>query len=55
MKIAEVLKAWRWNEHLTIKDAAAQSGIDKQVWLRLENGKPVNESNLAAVLRWLLS
>jgi predicted DNA-binding protein (UPF0251 family) len=55
MKVAEAVRSWRLLEKLTVRDAAERIGIDRSVLHRLESGHPVSASNLAAVVRWLLS
>lgn len=54
MMMRYVVHGWRKYCGLTIRDAAERIGIDKSAFLRLENGKPLNEKNLAAVMTWLL-
>jgi transcriptional regulator with XRE-family HTH domain len=55
MKIADVVRSWRLLEKMSLRDTAELIGIDRSALYRMESGRPVSASNLAAVVRWLLS
>ena len=54
MMIANLIRAWRHHEELTLNDAAARIGIDRNALYRLESGKAVNQAALTIVIRWAL-
>lgn len=54
MNLANIIRAWRHHEELTLDEAAGRIGIDRNALYRLEHGKAVNQASLATVLRWAL-
>jgi DNA-binding XRE family transcriptional regulator len=54
MKIAELLKAWRWREDMTIREAAERVGIPWSTYARVEKGYPMSGETLAVIWRWML-
>jgi transcriptional regulator with XRE-family HTH domain len=48
------LKAWRTEQGIGIRAAAAEIGTSPATLSRLENGKPCDARTLAAVLFWLM-
>ena len=54
MKIGELIKAWRWREEISIREAAEQIGISHATLSRIERGHPMTGEHLAILLRWAL-
>lgn len=52
--IANLLRAWRHHEELSIRDAAERIGIDRGALYRLEKGESVNQTTLVSVWKWML-
>jgi transcriptional regulator with XRE-family HTH domain len=48
-----IVRERRRQRRLSIRTAGAEIGISFSTISRLENGEDMNESSLAAVLRWL--
>lgn len=54
MMIANLIRAWRHHEELSIREAAERIGIDRGALYRLEKGESVNQAALVIVWRWML-
>lgn len=54
MMIADLLRAWRHHEELSVREAAERIGIDRGSLFRLEKGEAVNQKTLVSVWRWML-
>lgn len=48
-----VLRAWRNNQRMGVREAAKQIGISHATLSRIENGKPTDGQILWRVLVWL--
>ena len=55
LKLAEVLKQWRYGARLSVRAAAHDIGIGYSTLSRVENGEWPDGRTLAIILRWLLS
>jgi len=55
MKIAELVKVWRWKSELTVRQAASEMGISAATLNRIERGMPMSDKHLALLIRWLLT
>lgn len=54
MKIGELVKAWRWRDEISVREAAEQIGISHATLSRIERGKAMTDEHLAIILRWAL-
>lgn len=54
MRISHLLKAWRHDQQMTVRDAAKEIGIPVATYHRVESGEMMGGEALAAVLRWAL-
>ena len=52
MRIADLIRAWRKDEELSIREAADRIGVDRGALYRLEKGESVNQATILQVLRW---
>jgi len=52
-QLGEVLKSWRDDQGINIRDAAAMIGVTHSTLSRLERGLPIDADNLIAVIHWL--
>jgi transcriptional regulator with XRE-family HTH domain len=55
MRIGTVLKHWRENNSLSLRDAAKMMRLDKTTYLRVESGKIPSAETLRAILTFLLA
>jgi len=55
MRLAWILREWRWAVKWTVVDAAKAIGLSKATYYRIEQGYPASGENLALVLEWLLN
>lgn len=56
IKLADVMKVYRWTKHLTVRELAREIGISAATLNRFENGTgDLSGECLAKVLRWMLS
>lgn len=53
MNLADMLRAWRHHQELSIREAAERIGIDRGALYRLEKGESVNQATILQVLLWL--
>lgn len=53
-KLGKVLVAWRHEQGLGIRAAAAVIGVSQATLCRIENGKPCDGKTLTTILFWLL-
>jgi DNA-binding XRE family transcriptional regulator len=49
-----MLKAWRYREEMSIREAAERIGIPWSTYGRIEKGYPMSGDTFAVILRWLL-
>jgi DNA-binding XRE family transcriptional regulator len=54
MRIAELLRAWRYYEGMTVRQAADCIDMASSTYARVEKGYPVSGETLALSLRWML-
>jgi transcriptional regulator with XRE-family HTH domain len=54
MNVAKVIRGWRSDERLSLRQAADCIGIDYNALWRLEKGESVNQGTLITIWRWLL-
>lgn len=54
MMLAEVMRAWRWHNELTLERAAAKVGISVEDYNRLETGGFTNREVTWFITRWLM-
>lgn len=54
MRIADLLRAWRHHEHMSVREAAERVGIPSSTYARIEKGYPPSGETLAVILRWML-
>jgi transcriptional regulator with XRE-family HTH domain len=52
MNFADMLRAWRHHQELSIREAAERIGIDRGALYRLEKGESVNQATILQVIRW---
>jgi transcriptional regulator with XRE-family HTH domain len=52
MNFADMLRAWRHHQELSIREAAERIGIDRGALYRLERGESVNQATILQVIRW---
>lgn len=55
MQIGDVMRAWRWREEYTVKEAAEKIGLTPSTFSRIERGLPMTDASMAKLLCWLLS
>jgi transcriptional regulator with XRE-family HTH domain len=55
MKLAEMLRAWRYHNHMTLREAAERIGIPWSTYSRIEHGYPMQGETLAIIWKWMLS
>jgi transcriptional regulator with XRE-family HTH domain len=54
MRIAELLRAWRYYEGMTVRQAADCFDMSSSTYARVEKGRPVSGETLALIMRWML-
>jgi hypothetical protein len=54
MRIAELLRAWRHHEEMSVREAADRIGIPWSTYARVEKGYPMSGETLAVIWRWML-
>jgi hypothetical protein len=55
MKLAELVKAWRCFNDMTVHDVAVLIGVEDKVLRRFERGEAVSAPTLLAIIRWTLA
>lgn len=55
MKLAELLQEYRWAKKITLRQLAGGIGISHSALHRLEKNLPVDQKNLAKVIKWIFS
>lgn len=55
MRLADLIRTWRFREEMTQEQAAKMIGIPWNVYRALERGDGIQGTYLAAVLVWLLT
>jgi len=53
MNLADMLRAWRHHQELSIREAAERIGIDRGALYRLEKGESVNQATILQVQLWV--
>lgn len=53
MRLGVVLRAWRQERGLTIREVASSMGVSHPTLSRIENGKGVNTEVLLKIMHWL--
>ena len=53
-RLAELLRGWRWDSKLSVREAAEMIGLTAATYSRLERGEMVDGNTLSTVIRWLL-
>ena len=51
MRIAGLLRAWRYREAMSVRQAAERIGIPWSTYGRIENGYPMSGDTFAVILR----
>ncbi len=54
MKLGEILKGWREDRGLTLKEAASRMGVSLPTLSRIEHGEQMDGETLAKLLVWVL-
>jgi transcriptional regulator with XRE-family HTH domain len=52
MRIAGLIRAWRKDARLSIREAADRIGVDRGALYRLEKGESVNQATVLQLLHW---
>lgn len=55
MKLGEVIRRWRRNSDIGLREAAREIGVSHGTLSRIERGEEMNAQTLAKILMWLLS
>jgi transcriptional regulator with XRE-family HTH domain len=55
MKLGEVIRRWRRNSDVGLREAAKQIGVSHGTLSRIERGETMDGVTLAKIIRWLLS
>ena len=55
LRLARVIKEYRWAQRISQKGMAAHLGLDPSAMSRFENGKNLDAVHLATVIKWLLT
>lgn len=53
MRLGKIIRSWRVNQDLGIREVAAQIGISAATLSRIERGEKMDGRTLAAILHWL--
>ena len=53
MILGQVIKSWRKEHDVSLREASKQIGLNLNALHRLENGKTCDGDNLVRVLNWL--
>jgi len=54
VRIANLLKAWRHHEELSIREAAERIGIPASTLAGIEGGRSMSADTLAVIWRWTM-
>ncbi len=54
MRVAELLKAWRHHQELSVREAAERVGIPASTYAGIEKGRAMSSETLAVIWRWML-
>jgi len=54
VRLGEVIKGWRDNQRIGVREAATILGLSPATLSRIENGKPCSQEVLIILLDWLL-
>ncbi|MGC2638305.1 MAG: helix-turn-helix domain-containing protein [Acidobacteriaceae bacterium] len=54
MRLAYLIRTWRYHEELSVREAAKRIGIPSSTLQRFEKGKPMSSETLVIVWRWML-
>jgi transcriptional regulator with XRE-family HTH domain len=52
MILGELIKSWRKDHEVSLREAAKMMGLDLNALHRLEHGKTCDGENLVRVLKW---
>lgn len=55
MRIAELLRAWRFHQEMSVREAAERVGIPGSTYARIEKGYPMSGETFTVILRWMLA
>ena len=55
MKLGEVLRRWRRNSDIGLREASREIGISHGTLSRIERGEQMDAQTLAKILVWLFS
>lgn len=55
MRLGYVMAAWRYDAHMSVREAAKMIGVSHNTLHRFENGHGVDAAFMAKVLTWLMS
>ena len=53
MRLGTVLKKYRMNREITIRDMAKEIGISYPTYCRIEHGQDIDASTFMKILAWL--
>jgi len=53
--LGEVMRLWRQEHRLSVREAAAQVGISAATWNRIERGHGLSAQVLVKLLDWLVN
>lgn len=54
MQLGQVIRGWRDNQRMGVREAANILGVSPATLSRIENGKPCSQEVLITILDWLL-
>lgn len=55
MILGQVIKSWRKDQDVSLREAAKMMGLNLNALHRLENGRTCDGDNLVRVLKWLFN
>lgn len=55
MKLGEVIRRWRRNSDIGLREAAREIGVSHGTLSRIERGEEMTAQTLAKILMWLFS
>jgi transcriptional regulator with XRE-family HTH domain len=53
MRLASLLEAWRYHEHMSVREAAERLGLASSTYARIERERAMSSETLARLLHWL--
>lgn len=51
--LSKILKAWRYKEEMSMRDAAKWLGVSTATYWRIENGKPMEQKTIIKLINML--